>query len=47
MEAPQASKVFKKGKPLGMNQLKWFNLKGKIQNKIRFSYLVDLGVNLI
>jgi hypothetical protein len=47
METPQASKALKKGGPLRMNQLKWFNLKGKIQNKIRFSYLVSLKVNLI
>jgi hypothetical protein len=26
---PQASKVFKKGGPLGMNQLRWFNFKGQ------------------
>jgi hypothetical protein len=30
-----------------MSQLKRFNLKGQIQNKIGFSYLGHLGVGLI
>jgi len=30
-----------------MNQLKRLNLKGQIQNEIRFSYLGHLGVDLI
>jgi len=30
-----------------MNQLKRFNLKDKIQNEIRFSYLGHIGVGLI
>jgi hypothetical protein len=30
-----------------MNQLKMLNLKGQIQNEIRFSYLGHLSVGLI
>jgi hypothetical protein len=30
-----------------MSQLKWFNLKGYIQNKIGFSSLGGLGAGLI
>jgi len=37
-------KSIKKGRPFGM---RWFNLKGCIQNKIGFSYLGGLGVGLI
>jgi hypothetical protein len=33
--------------PLGMGQLKGFNLKGQIQNEIKASYLGHLGVSLI
>ncbi len=36
-----------KGRPLRMSQLKWFNLKCKIQNKIGLSYLGGLSVSLI
>jgi hypothetical protein len=39
--------MFKKGRPLQMNQMKRLNLKGRIQNKIGFSYLGHLGVDLI
>jgi len=30
-----------------MNQSKWLNLKGQIQNEIGFSHLGHLGVGLI
>jgi hypothetical protein len=43
----QNIRSIKKGRPLGMNQFKWFNLKGQIQNKIKFSYLGGQGVSLI
>jgi hypothetical protein len=36
-----------KGRPLGMSQLKRFNLKGQIQNEIGYSYLGHLDVGLI
>jgi hypothetical protein len=38
---------YSKRKVTWMSQLKWFNLKGHIQNKIRFSYLGGLSVGLI
>jgi hypothetical protein len=44
MEAFQASKkyeILKKGRPLGMSRLKWFNLKGQFQNRIGYSYPDD------
>jgi hypothetical protein len=31
----QNIKSMKKRRPLGINQFKWFNLKGQIQNKIK------------
>jgi hypothetical protein len=47
MEALQISntkKILKKGRPFGMSQFKWFNLKSQIKTKIGFSYV---GVGLI
>jgi hypothetical protein len=43
----QNIRSIKKGRPLGMNQFKWFNLNGQIQNKIKFSYLGSVGVSII
>ncbi len=43
----KTQEIFKKGRPLRTSQLKWFNLKCKIQNKIGLSYLGGLGVSLI
>jgi hypothetical protein len=44
---PRHKKYLKKGMPLGMNELKRFNLKGQIHNEIKSSYLGHLSVGLI
>ncbi len=43
----QKIKIFLKGRPFGISQMKRLNLKGQIQNEIGFSYLGHLGVSLI
>jgi len=43
----QDIKNIRKGRPLRMSQLKWFNLKCKFQNKMGLSYLGGLSVSLI